>query len=73
MLSLQGLVNSFLLTHILIDVHTEAQAEGIDDLTELIERLTTEVTEREQLALIAANELADGLDVRRTQAVLRTN
>src|SRR5581483_1973901 len=68
-----ALVLSGLRFQITVDVHTERQSERIDDLSEFIERLAAEVTEREQIALVLPNEFRNVFDVRGAQAVLRAD
>merc|ERR1711969_412135 len=56
-----------------LDIHAEAQAALVEDLDELQQGLAAEVAELEHLALLPTHEVADGLDGRGPEAVLRAD
>src|SRR5688572_23952997 len=60
-----ALVNQLfvLFTNVTIDVHAEGETQLVYQLAKFIEGLTSKISEGQELALIAANEFCDRLDV----------
>ena len=56
-----------------IDVHAERQIALFDDRHQFLQGLASEVAELEHLGLFATNEVSDGLDVGRLEAVVGTD